>query len=43
MPKSLGGLFGFVMMAVLTVGIGLWIINRVAPLQAIVYGKQATG
>jgi len=41
MPRTLGGLFGFVLMAVITVGVGIWIIQRVGFLQQIVYGKAA--
>jgi hypothetical protein len=40
MPRTLGGLFGFVITAVVSVAIGLWIINRVAPLRNIVYGPM---
>lgn len=42
MPKSLGGLVGFVAVAVFTVVIGLWIVNRVSFLNAIVYGGSTT-
>lgn len=41
MPHTLGGLFGFVLMAVITVGVGIWIIQRVGFLSQIVYGKAA--
>lgn len=41
MPRTLGGLFGFVLMAVFTVGVGIWIIQRVGFLSQIVYGKAA--
>lgn len=41
MPRTLGGLFGFALMAVVTVALGLFIINRVAPLRNVVYGKAA--
>lgn len=41
MPKTLGGAIGFIVSAVVMVTIGLWVINRVAPLQAIVARKQA--
>lgn len=41
MPRTLGGLFGFVLMAVITVGVGIWIIQRVGFLSQIVYGKAA--
>jgi hypothetical protein len=40
MPKTFGGLVGFVFMAVLTVGVGIFIINRVSFLSRIVYGTQ---
>lgn len=40
-PKSLGGLIGLAVTAVLTVSIGLFIINRVGFLSRIVYGKAA--
>lgn len=41
MPRTLGGLVGFVVTAVISVAIGLAIINRVAPLRQIVFGKAA--
>lgn len=41
MPKTLGGLLGFVVMAVVTVALGLYIINRVQPLANIVNAKAA--
>lgn len=41
MPKSAGGLIGFVLTAVITVTIGLWIVNRVGLLQNIVAKKTA--
>lgn len=40
MPKTFGGLIGFVMVAVLTVAIGLFVIQRVGFLNRIVYGAQ---
>jgi hypothetical protein len=40
MPKTLGGWFGFALMAVVTVVIGTMIINRVPPLRAFVNGQQ---
>lgn len=30
MPKSFGGLIGFVLVSVITVVIGLWVVNRVS-------------
>lgn len=41
MPKTLGGLFGFVLTAVLTVAVGLYVVNRVAPIRNFVYGQKA--
>lgn len=41
MPRTLGGLVGFVVMSVVTVALGIWVINRVGFLQQIVYGKAA--
>jgi hypothetical protein len=41
MPKTFGGLIGFVLTALVTVAVGLWIINRVAVLSDIVYGRKA--
>lgn len=41
MPKTLGGLIGFAVSAVLMVGVGLFIINRVGFLSTLVYGKAA--
>ena len=41
MPRTLGGLVGFAVSAVLMVGVGLFIINRVGFLSKIVYGKAA--
>jgi len=41
MPRTVGGLVGFVVVAVLTVGIGLFVINRVGFLANLVYGKAA--
>jgi len=41
MPKSAGGLIGFVVTAVVTVVIGLWIVNRVGFLQSVVARKTA--
>lgn len=41
MPKTLGGLFGLVLTSVITVAIGLYIINRVTVVRNIVYGQKA--
>jgi hypothetical protein len=41
MPTTMRGLLGFVVTAILTVIVGLWIINRVSFLNTIVYGKKA--
>jgi hypothetical protein len=41
MPKTAGGLIGFVVTAVITVVIGLWIVNRVTFLQTVVAKKAA--
>lgn len=41
MPRTLGGLIGFVFTSILTVAVGLWIVNRVRILSDIVYGKKA--
>lgn len=41
MPKSFGGLVGFAISAVVTVIVGTWLINRIPPLAAFVYGKAA--
>jgi hypothetical protein len=41
MPRTLGGLVGFVITAILTVVVGLYIVNRVGILQNVVYGKKA--
>ncbi len=41
MPRTLGGLVGFAVSAVVMVGVGLFIINRVGILSRIVYGKAA--
>ena len=41
MPRTLGGIVGFAVSAVLMVGVGLFIINRVGFLSKIVYGKAA--
>lgn len=41
MPKSAGGLIGFVMAAVIATVVGLWVINRVGFLQTIVTKKTA--
>jgi hypothetical protein len=40
MPRTLGGLVGFIVTAALTVFVGLWIINRVPPLRAIINGQK---
>jgi hypothetical protein len=36
MPRTAGGLIGFVITALITVVIGLWIVNRVGFLRTIV-------
>jgi hypothetical protein len=41
MPRTFGGLLGFVVTAIVTVAVGMWIINRVGILSDIVYGKKA--
>lgn len=41
MPRTLGGIVGFAVSAVLMVGVGLFIINRVGFLSRVVYGKAA--
>lgn len=41
MPRTLGGLFGFMFTAILTVAVGMWLINRIPPLRAIVNGSKA--
>jgi len=41
MPKTLGGLVGFIVSSVVAVAVGLWVINRVGILSDIVYGKKA--
>jgi hypothetical protein len=41
MPKSFGGLIGFVITSIITVAVGVYIINRVGMLRNIVYGKAA--
>lgn len=41
MPKTLGGLVGFLFTAVLTVAVGMFIINKVAPLRNLVSGQKA--
>lgn len=41
MPKTFGGLIAFAFTAVLTVMVGLWIVNRVKFLGDIAYGKKA--
>lgn len=40
MPRTLPGLIGFLFVSVLTVGVGLYVINRVGVLRNIVYGTQ---
>lgn len=40
MPRTLGGLFGFVLTAIITVAVGMFIINRVAFARNIVFGAQ---
>lgn len=42
MPKSLGGLFAFVLASVIATLVGVYIINRVGVLSRVAYGnKQA--
>lgn len=41
MPRTIGGLVGFLFTAVVTVIVGLWIVNRVAPLRAFINGQKA--
>lgn len=41
MPKTLGGIFGFVVSALIIVLVGTFIINRVAILRAIVSNGSA--
>ncbi len=41
MPKTFGGIVGFVVMAVLTVMVGLIVINRVGFLSNLAYKKAA--
>lgn len=40
MPKSFGGLVSFAIASVLTVVVGTFLINRIPPLAAIVYGGR---
>jgi hypothetical protein len=40
MPKTFGGIIGFVIASLITVAVGLFIINRVAPLKRIVGGGE---
>lgn len=41
MPRTLGGIVGMIVMSVVTVAIGLFVINRVGFISNIVYGKKA--
>lgn len=41
MPRTLGGLFGFVLMSVLATAVGLYVINRVAPIRNLINGQKA--
>lgn len=41
MPKTAGGLIAFVVTAIITVVVGLWVVNRVAFLQTLVAKKAA--
>lgn len=41
MPKSFGGLIGFVVAAVLSVVVGLWVVNRVQFLQNLIGPSKA--
>lgn len=41
MPKTFSGLIGFAITSVLTVIVGMWIVNRVDFLAGLVYGKKA--
>ncbi len=40
MPKTFGGIVGFVVLSVVTVGVGLFVINRVGFLARLVYGNK---
>lgn len=41
MPRTFGGIFAFVLTALVATAVGLYIINRVAPLKRVIYGAQA--
>lgn len=41
MPKTFGGLISFAITAVLTVVVGLWVVNRVGFLSNLIYGQKA--
>ena len=41
MPKTLGGLFTFAIMSVVTVVVGLWIVNRVPFISNLIAGRKA--
>lgn len=41
MPKSFGGIIGFVAAAVISVVVGLWVVNRVSFLQNLIAAKAA--
>lgn len=41
MPKTLGGLFGFALTSILTVAVGMWLINRIPPIRNIINGQKA--
>lgn len=43
MPKSFGGLLGWVVSAILIVAVGTAIIYRINVLRNLVYGKAANG
>lgn len=40
MPKTLGGLFGFALTSIITVAVGMWLINRIAPLRNLINGQK---
>lgn len=41
MPRTAGGLVAFVITAIITVVVGLWVVNRIGFLQTIVAKKAA--
>lgn len=41
MPKTLGGLFAFAITSILTVAVGMWLINRIPPLRNFLNGQKA--